>query len=605
MNVRLFHATLAVRLILACDYVPPKPEDVIIAKTEYAAASRSKREAAWDWIRIETEYDSSFNLLTEDKKELLEDLITTARDYFETTVKVRRLASLQLAPSCQGQARKFPNDTYLCAADCEKRCGGAIASQDAHYFMHCVCLDIECPTKQYNWGGKLTSADFVLFVSVIEGNCGKQTLAYAQHCALDKDSNRPIAGHVNVCPSQFHKMKSNEFGQWIATIKHELIHAFVFSSSLFQLFPGAGKMQREGEMTVIPNVVHRFTRQDWETANGAMKHNVYMMVTPKVREEARRHFNCSTLEGAEIENQGGPATASGHWEKRVFENEAMSGVATQVYAISRLTLALFEDSGWYKVNYDKAEPMMWGRNLGCNFATKSCLTWMKFNPSNPYPFCKEYEDVRCSVTRTAKVRCTLLPKPEPPPPEYNYNIKGLYYDKKGKPVYGLGVVYIADYCPYYRVYGDVSREDSDTRCTFSGNMNYNNYSLEVFSPTARCFNIDGGITVENREATYSWMHNVGCYETICKNNLLMIKTQNSKFYPCYRGGQIIHVEKRVRMVGTVKFRIVCPSCPELCGAQFCAPDKNVNQRIGDPTRSAMKPWAQLVPVALLMLFLST
>ena len=34
--------------------------------------------------------------------------------------------------------------------------------------------------------------------------------------------------------------------------------------------------------------------------------------------EGRRHFNCPTLEGVELENQGGPGTAMDHWEKRVL-----------------------------------------------------------------------------------------------------------------------------------------------------------------------------------------------------------------------------------------------------------------------------------------------
>ena len=37
------------------------------------------------------------------------------------------------------------------------------------------------------------------------------------------------------------------------------------------------------------------------------------------KEEVRRHFNCSTLEGAELENQGIEGTALTHWEKRIFE----------------------------------------------------------------------------------------------------------------------------------------------------------------------------------------------------------------------------------------------------------------------------------------------
>lgn len=48
-------------------------------------------------------------------------------------------------------------------------------------------------------------------------------------------------------------------------------------------------------------------------------HPVHMMVTPRVVDEARRHFACDQLEGAELENQGGDGTALTHWEKRVFE----------------------------------------------------------------------------------------------------------------------------------------------------------------------------------------------------------------------------------------------------------------------------------------------
>ena len=80
-------------------------------------------------------------------------------------------------------------------------------------------------------------------------------------------------------------------------------------------------------------------------------------VYPRVVEEVRRHFNCSDLEGAELEGQGGDGTALTHWEKRIFQNEAMTGtVHTENPVYSRLTFALLEDSGWYLPNYDLASP---------------------------------------------------------------------------------------------------------------------------------------------------------------------------------------------------------------------------------------------------------
>ena len=62
--------------------------------------------------------------------------------------------------------------------------------------------------------------------------------------------------------------------------------------------------------------------------------------------KAREQFGCETLDGAEIENQLGRSTAGSHWEKRIFMNEYMTGIAaslTQLY--TTMTFALFEDSG--------------------------------------------------------------------------------------------------------------------------------------------------------------------------------------------------------------------------------------------------------------------
>ena len=70
-------------------------------------------------------------------------------------------------------------------------------------------------------------------------------------------------------------------------------------------------------------------------------------------------------------------TALTHWEKRAFENEAMTGTHTQNPVYSRITLALMEDTGWYRANMELAQPLNWGRNLGCDFAKRSCMEWME------------------------------------------------------------------------------------------------------------------------------------------------------------------------------------------------------------------------------------
>lgn len=54
----------------------------------------------------------------------------------------------------------------------------------------------------------------------------------------------------------------------------------------------------------------------------------------------------------------------------------MTGTHTQSPVFSRITLALMEDSGWYKANYSMASPLSWGKGLGCSFAMKSCKDWI-------------------------------------------------------------------------------------------------------------------------------------------------------------------------------------------------------------------------------------
>lgn len=125
--------------------------------------------------------------------------------------------------------------------------------------------------------------------------------------------------------------------------------------------------------------IRKIVRPKWSVRGGHIERTIDMMVTPKVIEEVRLHFNCSKLEGAELEDQGGEGTALTHWEKRILENEAMTGTHTQSPIFSRITLALMEDSGWYKPNYSMAQPLSWGRNLGCSFVMKSCKDWISSN----------------------------------------------------------------------------------------------------------------------------------------------------------------------------------------------------------------------------------
>ena len=81
------------------------------------------------------------------------------------------------------------------------------------------------------WAIPITLASFPLYIHFT----GEQasTVAYAAHCQQESSYDRPIAGHTNICPSA---IRSTEVGGLTSTVKHELLHALGFSSSLFAFF---------------------------------------------------------------------------------------------------------------------------------------------------------------------------------------------------------------------------------------------------------------------------------------------------------------------------------------------------------------------------------
>lgn len=121
------------------------------------------------------------------------------------------------------------------------------------------------------------------------------------------------------------------------------------------------------------------------------------LVTRRVVNVARELFNCTALDGVELETE--PESAEhcygSHWDQTFFPDEFLAprdahvsiNVAFSTVQLSKakpvrrtaLTLAALEDSGWYKANYSLAEPFEFGRpsKRGCDFVAglqhKRCL----------------------------------------------------------------------------------------------------------------------------------------------------------------------------------------------------------------------------------------
>ncbi|KAJ9457919.1 Leishmanolysin-like protein [Diplonema papillatum] len=195
----------------------------------------------------------------------------------------------------------------------------------------------------------VADADLVLYLSAIDVT-DSSTLAWAVPCHAETSVSRPLVGQVNFNPTKFNAgeiFDTREASKQI--VIHEIFHVMGFSKTYFD-------------------------RLDMLDANEKF------INTPTVIEKARAHFDCSDLEGLGTENQGSASTAGSHWEQKTMGYEAMVGTLTTGYfpAVSDMTLALFEDTNFYTVNYNKADKFWWGKNEGCDFAviddTSKCGT---------------------------------------------------------------------------------------------------------------------------------------------------------------------------------------------------------------------------------------
>ncbi|KAL1130168.1 hypothetical protein AAG570_013106 [Ranatra chinensis] len=456
----------------------------------------------------------------------------------------------------------------------------------------CNAAGMNCSDKGVPGEGIL-GADFVFYVSAMTTErCNKGlTVAYAAHCQQESAMDRPIAGHANFCPNSI-STKTQELEILLSTVKHEILHALGFSISLFAFYrdsDGEPLTPREDNGKPLRNpklqarqwsdrVIRTVVRQNWTIHGGVVSKEVQVMVTPRVVQEVRAHFNCSTLEGAELEDQGGEGTALTHWEKRVFENEAMTGTHTQNPVYSRLTLALMEDTGWYTANYSMAEPLIWGKNLGCNFVRKSCKDWMDEKRSKGlsiHPFCDKVKrdplGTECTSDRRSVALCNLIEYSQILPPFYQ-NFDSIPQVPRGQEGFYGGSVILSDYCPYIQEFAWRSQNVviRGSHCQYAENNPHpdKNFALEEYGEKSRCFDHTDKMWEERScKLVRQWLHwGSGCYKYRCSESRLHIMVSNYS-YTCYFPGQVLSIRILVNE-WLHKGALVCPPCEELCMVFF-------------------------------------
>lgn len=253
-----------------------------------------------------------------------------------------------------------------------------------------ACMNAVC--KDPRSGSGYSDADFVLYVTITQNaNCIRNDMIFASAspCMFDPDSDRPLAGLINFCPKKLQVASqtsaSDIFGHQLDVAVHEIFHALAFFQLQTPMFVADDGKTKLGVNNVIA------TSTSW---SGAVKR----VITPTVVRVAKDHFKCDSLTGVELENNGGNGTIWSHWEARVVGDEIMAGSANAAARapVSNLTLALLEDSGWYRANFSNAGYLRWGNGAGCAFLNADCRTppanngppyWCSAPSSSPQATC--------------------------------------------------------------------------------------------------------------------------------------------------------------------------------------------------------------------------
>lgn len=170
--------------------------------------------------------------------------------------------------------------------------------------------------------------------------------AWGVPCEFDDLTDKPLLGTISL---NLNALKGKSLDDQMATVVHEMAHIFGFSKTDFQYWRDRNGVKHEEP---VKQTQHRGK-------------DVMILSTPNVIKHARKYFNCTTLEGVELESQGTKGTEGSHWEKFVMKNDFMvADMMIRDVAFTEITVAAFEDSGWYQVDYDYAISTTWARNQG-------------------------------------------------------------------------------------------------------------------------------------------------------------------------------------------------------------------------------------------------
>ena len=399
----------------------------------------------------------------------------------------------------------------------------------------------------------LVNNDVIIFPQ-FDSDLGSNVLAAAAPCIVT-NSNRPYGGVLYINTNlNFNKGNTNQYLKNI--LLHEITHILVFHPYFFTELK---LNQTEGSNSYI--------------------------ISPKAVAKAREHFDCSSITRIPLENQGGTGSVGSHWESRYMLGDYMISTDYPDQAISDITLGLFEDSGFYKVNYYSGGLFKFGKGKGCEFFNKDCIENEKATFEE---FCDTANAAMCSSSRTLKSSCYLTTYTSSIPTAYQY-----FSDprKGGFPA--------ADYCPVpYQAHS--SSTYFSNHCQIGSSSLSSEYN-EKIGFDSFCFMS----SILPSSSTTSTSQIPICYEVRCDadNNQFTVTIGSSEIACPTDGGTVSAPSGFTGSIVCPKYSDICLSDGSVCNEMFScftnlATHDNYNYQVtyGDYEGEALEDDDNISPV---------
>ena len=412
--------------------------------------------------------------------------------------------------------------------------------------------DIKEELKENNGVDK----DLIIFMKITQSLSQNIPISNFDIKYIDQDTKRPIVGIITLNINQINFDMENSLEYIKIMILHQFTHILGFYNETFPDFITAGG-----------NISKIITTTNSDERSQVPRTYIH---SPKVLEYAKKYYNCNNIKGVDLEDQDDRTNS--HWESRVLLGEYMNSepyYPEQV--ISEFTLALLEDSGWYEINYYTGGLMRFGKNKGCNFLIKDCLSPSEFK-NEFFNSGENKVTPACSSGRLGRAYCDS--------DEGNNAIQFLGFEKYNRFAGPYGTKN-ADFCLVFNSNNDeIDLFGNIGNCKY-GNSNYGAYIKysdgvqhkngdlpkilgEKYDYNSFC--ILSSVSISGTNEFYKFNNNIihpMCYPIFCSDQSLTIKVYE-QYIVCPRSGGKIQIN------GIYEGFIFCPDYNLICtGTVIC------------------------------------